>query len=1015
MNNDDLEKNMNKTFPQGEDEAGDLFTTPPDAAFLVDKEGTIITLNENLARRFDRSVEEMIGGNIFDYFPPDVADSRKALMEKTLEGGQPVSCTDFRDGMWLENCYYPVFDARGTVAKVAVYSRDVTELRRAEEALKESEERYRTAIENSSDGVAILKGNVHLYVNGKFVEMFGYDAPTDITGKPQSLTVHPDDYERVAAFTQRRQRGEAMPERYEFKGVKRNGDIIFIEVSATGTTYKGEPVALVYMRDVTARRSSEEELWLTRFSIEHASESIFWIRPNGHFVYVNEAACKKLGYAKDELLKMSVIHVDPDHTTRQLSAIGRVMAKRDSLTFRSHHKTKNGMVFPVEITVNHVDYKGEDFIFCFARDVSEAELAEERLNAERQRFQILIEHAPFGMVMFDRNGRFLYFNPKFTGIFGYTLDEIPDREAWLNTAYPDESLRKMVVDAWYDDDSTKAAGEKKSRSFPVTCKDGTAKFINFIIVRLENGDCIMSCEDITDARLAQEALANEKERLAVTLRSIGDGVIATDRMGRIVLINEVAEKLTGWKQEESIGRDLSEVFHIINEKTRERCESPVDKVLKMGTVIGLANHTALISKNGLELVIADSGAPIRDRDGMVAGVVLVFRDVTEKKRMDEELQKMSKLESVGILAGGIAHDFNNILTAIMGNVSLARIHAKPGDEKLTRRLIDAEQAVLRAKDLTQQLLTFSRGGSPIKKRTSIENVLRETAGFTLTGSRVKCEFVFSEDLFPVEIDEGQISQVINNLVINSQQAMPGGGIITIEAKNLTARRETVEHGAFLQPGRYVRISVKDHGVGIPPEHTDKVFDPYFSTKQKGSGLGLATSYSIIKNHDGRIVLESRLGSGTTFYIYLKATARHRPQVAKDAPAMGTKAMKAKVLHMDDEEMILHTTREMLEGLGYDVVSARDGDEACGKYAQARDAGAPFDVVILDITIPGGLGGKDAMKRLRAIDPGVRAIVSSGYSNDPVMARHQRYGFKGVIAKPYLIEELDDIIRRVLLG
>jgi len=1012
MNDYDLETEQAASY-RGEDDVRVFFDTPPDAAFVMDNEGTIITLNEDLARRFNHDVEEMVGSNIFDYFSPDVARSRKALMERIITGRRPLSCTDFRDGVWLESCYYPVLDRRGSVAKIAVVSRDVTAVRRAEEALRESEERYRTAIENSNDGVAILKGNIHLYVNGKFVEIFGYDSPADIIGKPQSLTVHPDDHQRVADFTQRRQRGEAMPERYEFKGVKRDGDIVYIEVSATGTTYRGETVALVYMRDVTARRMREEELWLTRFSIEHASESIFWIRPDGCFVYVNEAACNKLGYTKQELLALRVVDVDPDHTRRELSAIGRCMAEDGSITFRSHHQAKDGRVFPVEVIANHVAYNGEDFIFCFARDVSDKELAEERLNEERQKFQVLIEHAPFGMAMFDRDDRYLYVNPKFTEIFGYTLAEIPDRAAWFERAYPDESVRRIAADAWHHDNSTRDAGEKMPRTFPVVCRDGATKLISFITVRLERGDYIVSFEDITERRLAEEALANVNERLAVTLRSIGDGVIATDADGRIVLMNDVAEDLTGWKQGEAAGRELTDVFHIINERTRARCESPVDKVLRMGTVVGLANHTALISRDGRELVIADSGAPIRDGDGNIAGVVLVFRDVTEKKRMDEELQKMSKLESVGILAGGIAHDFNNILAAVLGNVSLAKMYAEPSDERVLKRLEDAEQAVLRAKDLTLQLLTFSKGGSPILKTTSIENVVREAASFALTGSGIRCDFAFAEDLLPVDIDEGQMSQVINNLVINSQQAMAGGGTITIEAANLAAGHATVEHGALLKPGSYVRISVKDHGTGIAPEHVHKVFDPYFTTKDRGSGLGLATSYSIIKNHDGHITLESEPGSGTTFFIYLKASRRLAASITRDIRDMRSAVLRARVLHMDDDSTIRKTTKEMLEGLGYDVTSSADGRDAIVRYREATARGTPFDIVLLDITVPGGLGGKDTLKELLAIDPGVRAIVSSGYSNDPVMANYRDYGFKGIIAKPCLMAELDEIIRQVL--
>ncbi len=615
----------------------------------------------------------------------------------------------------------------------------------------------------------------------------------------------------------------------------------------------------------------QKELWLTRFSIDHASDAIFWIKPDGHFLYANESACKRLGYTKEEFMALSIKDIDPDVTSVQLVSIGKEVLKTGSHTFRSHHKTRDGRIFPVEITSNPVSYDQENFVFCFVRDVSERELAEEKLSAERQRFQILIENAPFGMAMYDNNGRYLYVNPKFTEIFGYTLLDIPDRAAWLQKAFPDGTLRETVLDAWKADNAATAVGKKMPRSFPVICKDGSVKIIDFITVKHKNGDYIVSIEDITERRVAEDALSEETERLAVTLRSIGDGVIATDRSGKIVLINAVAEQLTGWTQHKAFGKDLGEVFNIIDNRTRLACENPVEKTLRSGTVTELSDHTVLISKTGRELIIADSGAPIRDRNGEITGVVLVFRDVTEKKKIDEELQKMNKLESVGILAGGIAHDFNNILAAILGNISLARLGVNPDNEKLLKRLTDAEQAIMRAKDLTYQLLTFSRGGTPVKKTMTLQKVLRESAKFALTGSDVKCQFSIAHNLFSVDIDEGQIGQVINNLVINSQQAMQGGGVVIIKANNVTFESGVMENGIFLAAGNYVRISVRDNGSGIAPEHTGKIFDPYFTTKQKGSGLGLATSYSIIKNHDGHITVESKPGFGTVFYIYLMAS------------------------------------------------------------------------------------------------------------------------------------------------
>ena len=508
-------------------------------------------------------------------------------------------------------------------------------------------------------------------------------------------------------------------------------------------------------------------------------------------------------------------------------------------------------------------------------------------------------------------------------------------------------------------------------------------------------------------RLALKSLFEEKERAQVTLRSIGDGVITTDTEGKVVLINAIAERLTGWTQREAEGKPLTEVFYIINEKTRERCENPVDKVLREGKIVDLANHTALIARDGAERIIADSGAPIRDESGNIIGVVLVFRDATEKQKLEEEILKAGKLESVGILAGGIAHDFNNILTAITGNISLAMRDIKPSDA-IFRRLVDAESACLRAKELTYQLLTFSKGGAPVKKTVSVSEIIEDSARLALAGSNVRCKISVPDDLLPADVDEGQISQVINNLLINAVEAMPGGGVITVRAENLTAGKGDALPLAY---GKYLKISIQDQGTGILPGHLRKIFDPYFTTKQKGSGLGLAICYSIVKKHDGHISVESVLGSGTTFSIYLPASSKEpaRKKDSREEPIRG----EGKILVMDDEAIVRDVTGQILKHLGYDAEFAGDGSEAIELYRKAKESGKPFDLVIMDLTVPGGMGGKEAIHWLIEIDPDVRAIVSSGYSDNLVMSDFRQYGFKGVVAKPYKIQQLALALHNVL--
>lgn len=382
----------------------------------------------------------------------------------------------------------------------------------------------------------------------------------------------------------------------------------------------------------------------------------------------------------------------------------------------------------------------------------------------------------------------------------------------------------------------------------------------------------------------------------------------------------------------------------------------------------------------------------------------IIADITERKITEADLLQTSKLESVGILAGGIAHDFNNILTVISGNISLAKMIVVEDTNDLTEVLTEVEKAAFQARDLTQQLLTFSKGGAPIKETASIQELLRESASFVLRGSNVNCNYTIADDLWPVNIDKGQINQVINNLIINADQAMPEGGTIQLSAYNIHSGND---HLPSLKAAHYIKISIKDNGIGIDSQYLSKIFDPYFTTKAKGHGLGLATCYSIIKKHDGDITVSSKLGNGTTVNIYLPAF----PDVAvavndlPDAPLCG----QGKILIMDDESIVRETLGKMLNTLGYTTGFANDGLNAIHLYQNAQQENEPYDVVLMDLTIAGGIGGKEAVKKLLEIDPQAKVIVSSGYSNDPVMAEYKKYGFCGVLPKPYEIKSVSLIL------
>ncbi|MGC4121667.1 MAG: ATP-binding protein [Myxococcales bacterium] len=413
-------------------------------------------------------------------------------------------------------------------------------------------------------------------------------------------------------------------------------------------------------------------------------------------------------------------------------------------------------------------------------------------------------------------------------------------------------------------------------------------------------------------RAAEAEVVREKELLAVTLHSIGDGVITTDLQARVVLANPVAEALTGWTSEEARGRPLDEVFAVVAEEDGAARPSPVAQVLASGKVVDLANHTLLVARDGTRRAIADSAAPIRDATGQTRGVVLVFRDVTEQRRLGAAALKIAKLESVGVLAAGIAHDFNNLLTAILGSISLVRHEAEAG-RPIGAWVEGAEKATLRAQELTKQLLTFTSGGAPVRKAFDLAPVVREASGYPLRGSTVRCELLCPADLWQVDADEGQLIQVVHNLVLNAREAMPQGGTVRLEARNLrVSEPDSARPG--LRPGSYVELTVADEGVGIPREIQGRIFDPFFSTKARGSGLGLAVCYSVVKKHGGTIEVESEAGRGATFRVLLPAVPGQA--VLPTPPLEPVPAGAGRVLVMDDEQNIRELMGEMLRLSGY---------------------------------------------------------------------------------------------------
>ncbi len=534
-------------------------------------------------------------------------------------------------------------------------------------------------------------------------------------------------------------------------------------------------------------------------------------------------------------------------------------------------------------------------------------------------------------------------------------------------------------------------------------KDGAkfhAHLESEIVLDQNDHQCKIIVSDITKRKHADELVS----KLSRAIEYNPCTIIITDNEAKIEYVNPKFTQLTGYTAQEVLGKNPS----ILNSSM-----TPSDEFVNLWRTIDAGSEWrgefCNKKKNGELYWESATISSIKNAKGKITHYVAVKENITERKKTENELLKVQKLESLGVLAGSIAHDLNNYLTAIMGNITLAKMDVNKED-KVYSNLEDAERVILRTEDLTNQLITFSKGGLPIKKVVSVNKIIDVSMCLSLRGTDIICQYFISEDIWPVEVDEGQIVQVINNIVINAKHAMPEGGNVKLLAKNITIGDQDIPS---LKSGDYVKITIEDQGEGIPKEVMQKIFDPFFSTKEKGSGLGLASCYSIIRNHGGYISVESEVGAGTTFHIYLPAIKDEIP--TKDDETEYPSVGKGKILFMDDEDALRDVTGKLLKNIGYEVKLAREGSEAINLYKEAKGSGNPFDAVILDLTVRSGMGGKETIKKLIEFDPGVKAIVLSGYSEGPILSSFGEYGFKNIVKKPYQILKLNKILCDVIMG
>ncbi|MBU2461552.1 PAS domain S-box protein [bacterium] len=638
----------------------------------------------------------------------------------------------------------------------------------------------------------------------------------------------------------------------------------------------------------------------------------------------------------------------------------------------------------------------EKYIEFLKEDIAKRMNAEDALRQSEEKYRFLVENVADVIWIRDLNLRFTYVSPYIERLRGYTVEEVMN-QTLKDTLTPESyavAMKVFAEEIEIEKQQEKNLQRWRTLELEQPCKNGSIIWTENRTTFLRDKDnkpigILGITRDITAKKKAEDALRQSEEKYRLVVDNASEAILVIQNE-RIAFFNPKAKELSGHQDKELLTkRYLDFVFSddraMVNENHKKRLQGEDVPLytFRWQTKDGKVRWTEVDG-----VLITWKGQP---------ATLNFLTDITEKRKMEEELKRtdVSRLESIGLLAGGIAHDFNNILTAVLNNIALARMHTK--EDRVNRMLADGERAVLRAKGLTQQLLTFAKGGEPIKKTICISELIRDIASFALTGSASVCSFHIPDNLWQTECDQGQISQAITNLILNADDAMPGGGVIEVSGENL------IEEGH-----RFIKLSIKDSGIGIPKEHISKIFDPYFTTKQRGSGLGLSVAFSVIKKHGGRLEVTSELGEGSTFIIILPASERREKERQEVVARKG-----GRVLIMDDEPLVLEVTDELIRFFGYETALSTNGTEAVEMYKREKEAGKPFDVVILDLIVSGGVGGFECLKMLKGIDPEVTAIVSSGYSNDPIMSDFERYGFSGVLPKPYVPEEMSVVLDSVI--
>jgi PAS domain S-box-containing protein len=1007
-----------RALRENEERNQTLLETMYDGFGIQDKNGVFTYVNKRLCEMLRYQRDELVGRPAKDFLDK----TNQAILKQQLgkRGWSDFNSYELtwtaKDGGKVYTTISPsvILDAKGHVKDFFAVVTDISERKKAEEALMESEQLYRTLIENSLTGIYMIKKGGFIFANENFRTITGY-SEEDLKSMDPVDIIHPEHRERIRNRVESRLRGEGVTSEYETEIVRKDGTIRDMLLRAAIVVFEHQPAVLGNLIDITelkrtekALRESEEKY---RTILESIEDGYFEVDIAGNLTFFNDSICKILGYSGDELTGMnSREYTDKKDVKKLYQAFNKVYTTgQPSKAFDWGIIRKDGAKGHVDASISLIN-DGEDHPIGFrgiVRDITEEKSIEEALRQSEEKYRNILESIEEGYYEVDLKGDFTFFNDSFRKIVGYTKYELLEANY---RQYTDPELAKGMYQAF----NKVYVSEKpmKGYEWEIISKDGIKRYLEISISlrndsegnRIGFGGIV---RDVTERKLAEEAFQREKERFRVLVEESPFGVALIGKDGLFKYLNPKFIEIFGYTLEDiPVGKKWFEKAYP-DPNYRNQVIATWISDLRKGTVgESRPREFKVICKNGSEKVIGFRPVTMETGDQFV-----IYEDLTAQKRLETQLLQAQKMESIGTLAGGIAHDFNNILAAILGHTQLADFDLTEG-MKAKQNLKEVLKAIQRAKDLVSQIFTFSRKSGLERKPVQISLIVKEALKLLRASlpATIEIRQHIDDNAAIVDADPTQIHQVLMNLCTNASHAMmEKDGVLEVALTTVDFSEHEIASDQDLQPGPYLMLTVRDTGRGMDRKTLERIFDPYFTTKEKGvgTGLGLATTHGIVKSHGGAITVESEPEIGSSFNVYFPVIARE--VIPEEDKAKPLPSGHERVLLIDDEQVLVEIGKQMIERLGYKVDTRTSSIEALELFRTKPDQ---FDLVITDMTMPQMTGDKLAGE-LMMIRPDIPVILCTGYSDHMTKQKALKMGIKEFAMKPLVIQQLADIIRNVL--